>query len=290
MRTTPLNAGRIAAALTAATLGLLLAGCDAQFTADFGTDAPADPSITEVQVRLLGLEFRRTDGTNPTLEFRAGELVDLVDLRSGEPLRLFTDEELPAGRYSGVRLLFVEDEDDNLVATGTEEFQLRLADGPFATVDFAVEDEESSEESLALMLDLRQSLRFDSAREEYTLTPRLRAVRNGEAARIEGGIAVGCPDGTSLPPGAAVYLFPGTDVDPDDLDGLGVEPLATTAVVSTFGAGPRYALRFLPGGDYTLALTCDGDEDIVGVDDALAFRSTQDVEVDEGEVLQRNLN
>jgi len=289
-RNMQIEAGRICAGLVAAALVLLLGGCDARFTADFGTDAPADTEISRVQVNLLGLDFRKADGASSTLEFRRGELVDLLELRDGDPLRLFTDEQLPVGRYTGVRLLFDDDEDDNAVTTGARKFPLRLADGDFAAVDFLVEDEEASQETLTLMLDLRQSLSFHEATDEYTLTPRLRAVRSGDAARIEGNVAAVCPDGTLSAPGAAIYLFSGTGVEPDDLDGATAEPFATTAVVRSGIAGLRYALRFLPAGDYTLALTCNGSKDVLNVDDDLAFRNVQEVQLDEGEVAQRDLD
>lgn len=224
------------------------------------------------------------------LEFRTGELVDLIDLADGEPLRLFTDEELPAGRYTGVRLLFDEDEDENTVTAGNDEFPLLLAAGDYAAVDFLVEDEESSQQKLTLMLDLRQSLRFNEASAEYTLTPRLRATRTDDAARIEGTVTVACPVGTTLATGGAVYLFSGANVQPDDLDGAGAEPFATTRVVVAGVTAPRYALRFLPAGEFTLALTCRGDEDVLGEDNALAFRNIATVQVDADEVLQRNLN
>lgn len=281
---------RFCAGLVAATLGLLLGGCNARFTADLSTDAPADTGISGVQVNLLGLDFRKADGTTSTLEFRRGELVDLLDLRDGDPLRLFTDEQLPAGRYAGVRLLFDDDKGDNAVTTVAGKFPLLLADGDFAVVDFLVEDEEASQESLTLVLDLRQSLSFDEANDEYTLKPRLRAVRSGDAAGIEGNVAAACPEGTLLTPGAAIYLFSGTGVAPDDLDGATAEPFATTGVVGSATAGFRYAMRFLPAGDYTLALTCNGNEDVLSVDDDLAFRNVQDVQLDEGDVLQRNLD
>ncbi len=286
-----LEPGRTRKALLIVALGLVLAGCDVRFTSDLGTDAPSDPDISGVEANVLGLDFRRDDGTSVTLEFRTGELVDLIDLTDGDPLRLFTDEELPVGRYSGVRLLFDEDEGDNAVTVGNDEFPLLLADGEFAAVDFLVEDEESSQEKLTLMLDLRQSLSFDEANAEYTLAPRLRAIRTDDAARIEGTVTVACPVGTSLATGGAVYLFSGADVQPDDLDGAGVEPLATTrVVVDPFIASSRYALRFLPAGDYTLALTCKGNEDLLEVDDDLAFRNVTNIQVDTDDVLQRNLN
>lgn len=285
-----LEPGRMRTALLIVALGLVLAGCDVRFTADLGTDAPADPDISGVEANLLGLDFRRDDGTSATLEFRSGELVDLIDLQDGDPLRLFTNEELPAGRYTGVRLLFDEDEGDNAVTTGNDEFPLLLADGEFAAVDFLVEDEERGQEKLTLMLDLRQSLSFDEASAEYTLEPRLRAIRTDDAARIEGTVTVVCPAGTSLATGGAVYLFSGADVQPDDLDGAGVEPLATTRVVDPVTASPRYALRFLPAGNYTLALTCVGNKDGLGVDDNLAFRNVTNIQIDTDDVLQLNFN
>lgn len=279
-----------AALLTLAALGLLLTGCDPQFTADLSTDPPADPAITAVQVNLRGLEFRQADGKLPTLEFRSGELIDLLKLWSDQDsLRLFTDEELPAGQYTGVRLLFDDDVDQNVVVTLESDFPLVLEDGDFAAIDFKVEEDDDSEEAFTLMLDLRQSLRFDAANEEYTLAPRLRAVRTEDAARIEGNVTFSCPTGTSLSTGGAVYAFQGRDVQPDDLDGLTPEPLATTRVYDALSVLPRYELRFLPAGDYTLTLTCRGDEDLLGVDDSLDFGATRNVQVDDGEVLERSL-
>ena len=281
---------RVRTAAPVFALGLFLAGCDARFTADLGTDPPADPDITSVEVNVLGLDLRRDDGTTATLEFRTGELVDLIDLADGEPLRLFTDEELPVGRYTGVRLLFDEDEDQNTVTAGSDEFPLLLAAGEYAAVDFLVEDEESSQEKLTLMLDLRQSLGFDDASAEYTLTPRLRATRTDDAARIEGAVTVTCPVGATLATGGAIYLYSGANVTPDDLDGAGAEPFATTRVVDQGVTAPRYALRFLPAGEFTLALTCRGDEDVLATDDNLAFRNITNVQVDADDVLQRNLD
>jgi hypothetical protein len=281
---------RFRRAALACALGLALAGCDARFTADLGTDRPADPDISSVQANVLGLDFRRDDGTPVTLEFNTGELVDLIDLSDGDPLRLFTDENLPAGRYTGVRLLFDEDEDANAVTAGNDEFPLLLADGEYAAVDFLVEDEERSQERLTLMLDLRQSLSFDDANAEFTLKPRLRATRTDDAARIEGTVTATCPVGTSLATGGAVYLYSGANVTPDDLDGAGAEPFATTRVIDSGVATPRYALRLLPAGEFTLALTCRGDEDVLDKDDNLAFRNVANVQVDADDVLQRNLN
>jgi hypothetical protein len=271
----------------AAILGLLTAACeDVRFTTDLATDEPADPAITAVRVNLKGLDLRRSDGATRALEFRDGEVVDLLDFVAGDPLRLFTDEELPVGSYTGVRLRFDADEDPNEVAEGTVETPLRLQPGDFATVDFTVEEEGDQREAFTLLLDLRQSLAFVDSDGEYTLTPALRAVRTDDAASIEGDVAQICPVGTLLPQGGALYLFTGRDVEPDDLDGLDAEPVATTRVFATTTIGFRYALRFLAAGDYTLAFTCFGDEDVPGESDDLAFLRVRNVQLDRDQALE----
>jgi len=273
-------------------LGLLLVGCEGgRFSADLATDAPGDPQIARVEVSLLGLEFRKSDGTNATLEFNTGEIVNLLDLLSGSPLRLFTSEKLPDGTYTGVRLLFDPAQDAVAVTADGNEFPVLLADGAFAVADFTVNQNDSSRESLTLTLDLRQSLSFDDGNDEYTLTPLLRSVRTREAAQIEGNVNVTCPVGTSLTQGGAVYLFVGEDVTPDDLDDAVTEPYATSSVVVDSASGQlTYALRFLPAGNYTLALTCRGDADDPGADDDLEFRSISNVQIDAGDIVTRNLN
>ena len=212
---------------TAVAAGVLLAGCDNfQFTADLATEAPSNPNITSVEVNLLGLDLRRDDGTDRTLEFSNPEVVNLLDLESGDPMRLFTDEELPAGHYVGVRLLFDSDEDPNQITTSTGDFPIVLADDAFASVDFTVKESSGTSsggsKALSLMLDLRQSLSFDGVAEEYTLTTHLRAVPTNDAAEVQGNVLVDCTETGSLDTIGAVYLFAGHDVEPDDLDGSGL--------------------------------------------------------------------
>jgi len=275
----------------AALIAVLLAGCEGRFSADLATDPPADPQINQLQVSLLGLELRRSDGATATLEFSAGEPVDLLDLTQGDPMRLFTGEELPAGQYTGVRLLFDEGVDATVVSTNGDVFPVLLSDGAFAQVDFTVEDDESSSELLTIMLDLRQSLRFDDVDDEYALTPLLRTVRTGDAARVQGAVSTTCPAGTTLILGGAVYAFAGADVTADDLDGATPEPYATTGVVLNSDSGQfSYTLRFLRAGDYTLALTCRGNEDELGADDELDFGNGVNLTIQADDVLQRNLS
>jgi hypothetical protein len=271
---------RCGAAVVAAATALLLAGCQGQVTVDLATDAPADRNIQQVTASITGLEFRKDDGTLETVSFNNGELVDLLDYLDGDAFRLFTNEDLPDGSYSGVRLTFDTDaaDDTQVVDVNGNTTPLVLAAGNYADIDITVKNNSSSKDSVTLTLDLRQSLSFDSDDNEYTLQPFLRSVVTGDAGQITGTVNVTCPTGTSLATGGAVYLFVG-DVTPDDRDGIGVEPYATTEVAT----GGGYALRFLPAGDYTLAVTCRGNEEDPDSDDDLDFQNVDTVRLDENE-------
>jgi hypothetical protein len=273
--------------------GTLLAGCDGVFTVDLGTNPPADPAIADVQANLLGVELRKADSTSTTLEFRDSEPVDLRDLASAStPLRLFTSETLPTGDYTGIRLLFDTAVDAKVVDTAGATFPMRLAAGNFAGMDFTVEEDKRSTETLSLALDLRQSLAFDETTDEYTLTPVLRSVQTAAAAQVSGTVSVACPTGSTMLEDGAVYLYQGTNVDPDDLDGAGAEPFATTRIVQepVSGGALTYALRFLPAADYTLALTCKGDDDALGASNDLVFSNTQNISLGDGEAMTLDLD
>lgn len=269
--------------------GLILAGCDGRITTDLATDPPADRGVSQVSVNLQGLEFRKSDGGAEALEFSASEPLDLMDLQDGNPLRMFTEEELPEGSYTGVRLLFDPDVDATLVRTDGNEFPVSLAEGDYAEIDFTVAEDDSSRDSLTLTLDLRQSLSFDDGGDDYTLTPVLRSVRTDEASEITGTVDVACPSGTSLAQGGSVYLFAGENVTPDDRDDTGIEPYATASVeldsIGQFG----YRLLSLPEGAYTFALTCRGDEEDAATNDDLDFQNIVNLDLDPGATLTHDV-
>lgn len=274
------------------TLVALLAGCQGEVTMDLGTELPSDPNINQVVANIRGLEFTTSGGTE-TLEFSDSEPVDFIDLADDNGvLRLFTDEQLSEGNYTGVRLLFDEDlADDAFVSTGTEgtQFTLNLVAGDYAPLSFNVEDNDSSNESFTLLLDLRQSLSFNEDNDEYTLTPVMRAVSTEDMSRIEGNVSVNCPTGGE-PGTGAVYLYQGEDVTPDDIDGTDVEPFATAPIFTgQDGSSFFYALRYLPAGNYTMALTCIGNDEEPGEDQDLEFRNVVNVQLDDAETVTRDL-
>lgn len=264
--------------------GLLLAGCQGQVTVDMVTDVPADRRIQRVNASITGLEFRKDNGGTKKLSFTAGQPVNLLDYLDGNALRVFTNEDLSEGTYTGVRLTFEADPADDpvIVDADGDTFPLTIAEGEYADLKFTVEKDKSSSDSFTLTLDLRQSLIFNDADDEYTLQPHLRSVEAGESGQITGFVDTTCPSGSSLANGGAVYLFTGEGVEPDDRDGAGVEPFATTDVFQTTDGRRAYGLRFLPPGDYTIAVTCEGNLENPDTDEnEMDFQRTDNVRVEE---------
>jgi hypothetical protein len=285
------GASRLTAAAGIASIALLLTGCEGTFTADLSVGAPADPDIAEVRATLRGLEFETSGGGTKTLDFRDGELVDLMEYTDGSPLRLFTDESLPDADYTGVRLLFENDTDVTVVDAAGGEFDGKLEQGEFADLSFSVQEDERSQDSFVLTLDLRRSLAFDEGTDEYTLEPVLLAVETGKAASVGGLVDLDCPTGNTAARNGAVYAYAGRDVVADDVDGAGVEPVASARIESTVGTVTRrYELRYLPPGDYTLAPTCRADEDEPEANNALEFGPAVNVRLEAGEAAELDLD
>jgi hypothetical protein len=84
-------------------------------------------------------------------------------------------------------------------------------------------------------------------------------------------------------------LFNG-EVEPDDRDNNGVEPFATASVTTDqIGGSFSYILRFLPEGDYTLALTCLADDETPAEDEDLEFQNVDDLQLESEESLRHDI-
>jgi hypothetical protein len=274
-----------------ALIALGLAGCQGQVSVDLTGEKPADPAVRQVVADLAGLQFAKSDGSTESLEFDASESVNFNGFQNGSLLTLFTDEPLPTGTYTGVRLLFDTNTSGRFVTDSlARRYPLLLAAGNYADFDFVVEKDKSARREITLTLDLRQSLSLDSATGVFTLTPVLRSVVSADAGIVAGAVAVTCDVGTSLSQGGAVYLFRGLNVVPDDRGGAGDPPYATGALTLGSLTGQfSYRLLDLPPGDYTLAATCDGTLEDPATDDALVFRGTVNVTVASDTVVTADL-
>lgn len=280
---------RYARTLFGLCMAAAVVGCEGTVTVDLETTAAGDAAIAQVLADVEGLEFSGDGGTE-TLRFDEPVRLNLTEFADGNLFRLFAEEQLPDGRYTGVRLIFEEDqdEDDVVILADGREFPLTVLAGTTSDVAFTIDENDSSREAIVLSLDLRQSLSFDDDANEFSLTPLVRGVRLDNAGQVVGAVTASCPAGASLAQGGAVYLFSGRDITPDDRDADGAEPYLT-ARVDVDAVTAAYALRYVPEGDYTIALTCDGDAEDTATSDDIRFQEVDDVQVRAEETVTHDL-
>lgn len=139
--------------------------------------------------------------------------------------------------------------------------------------------------------DLRQSVIPPVAPgAPYTLEPVLRLVDTLTAGAIEGLVASDAAQAPGCIP--VVYAFAGQNVAPDDIDRVAPEPVTEATVRLDSASGDfRYVLAHLPPGDYTVALTCQGDLDRPDRDDSavVTFAAPRQVFVATGQRVRVDL-
>lgn len=214
--------------------------------------------------------------------------IDLLTLQGADSEALIERAELPAGSYGQLRLDiaaggYVEvDGDRHPIRIPSD--QLRL-DGPTLTAggDF----------DYTLEFDLRRALRNPPGQDGYLLTPRgVRLVDNVQIGHLQGEVSEqflinqSCEVAPSNPldPVAAVYLFPGSDLELTDLQGNSdSEDDAYASAVVRYDNVDSYLFKigFIESGDYFAALTCNTEDDPEEVTD-LEFIQGQNVTIDSG--------
>jgi len=274
--------------LIAPVLLLLLAGCEAQLDVDL-TDGPLD-GADAVVLRVEGIELLKEDGTKVSVDADKAQDVDFLQYRNGTTLRLVQGAEVPAARYTGVRLRFADEGSTVLRSDGGEVTVEMPEAGEFATAELDIGDED--EAALVLDLELRLSLDDETASTgHYRLTPVLRAMESDESGVVAGSVDASlveddsCRGGRTLLRGVAVYAYAGHGATPIDYareDATRVQPLSVAAV---YDGGDEYLYRFsyLPEGSYTLALTCQADVERPASADTLVFTRRRNVTVEQGE-------
>lgn len=239
---------------------LLLAACEPQFNVDF-VATPLD-SESDVTLRLDGVDLRQLDGSTETLTRNStGEYVIAGAMAMPVPADLLSNSNIDGGEYTGLLLRLA----DNLGSVSRTGQPLAFIEAGVATVQaadvgFMVDGDRDQTLSLVVAMDLALSLSENNG--AFTLDPLIRAMESEDAASLSGNIPAsrfadaGCSALDSI---ARAYLFDGTDAEPDERDGSNPEPFAVADVLrGAAGSGGTYRFDYLPPGDYTLALTCDG--------------------------------
>ncbi|MGH8519558.1 MAG: carboxypeptidase-like regulatory domain-containing protein [Panacagrimonas sp.] len=285
MRTTPRSWPAGLAALT------LLAGCESSFDVDFvAGPAPEDSTVT---VRVEGVDLRQIDGDIE--EVRRNDIGEFISQAGAEDdaNELVTNAKIDNGEYAGVRLILADDA-GTLEVEGDPDEPIEptdAADTRDTEVAFDFDDgDDGNDIRIVVALDLVLSLSQDQDTGEVTLDPVIRAMDSEDAASVGGTIPASrfddgaCGEGT-----ARVYAFVGSDVEPDERDGNGVEPLAVADIVRTdSNSAGQYQFRFMPPDDYTLAFTCESEFEngLEPADDEdIDFFEGADIRLDPGEDL-----
>ncbi|MCK7553099.1 DUF4382 domain-containing protein [Marinobacter goseongensis] len=280
-------------AVSALTAGI--AGCggggsgssDSTGTVSFGiTDAPAT-DLSNVTVAFTEIRLKPTDGDWISFPLEGFETVNMLDLQGGVSEPLITDQEVPAGEYSQVRLIV--DTENSFVKrsdTGDTEFSLAVPSGEQSGLklqgDFIVAADTST--SFTIDFDVRKAVvdPQGNALADFMLRPALRLVNNLEVGSIAGSvdestiIQVRCSVNDPAYDGM-VYVYQGSDATIGDL-GSENEPLLTAPVafdgeVSEY----NYTAAFLMEGEYTVSYTCDPDDNEAAQE--LTFLGTRNVTV-----------
>lgn len=269
-------------------LGFALAGCESKVSVDLSV---ADAGgLDTVNLAIEGVDLLDDEGEVHALDTGFESSIDLRGLIDGQTLRLIDGAEVQNGHYTGLRLRFADDGHTVRDAEGsTSELTVSSASA-FADLDTDLGEDESGQ--WIATLDLRFSLqRLASG---YSLTPQMRGVEASRAASVSGSIdadaveATACRQGRAAGIGVAVYLYPGTIANPADFNRSRSGPVASAPARSSDG-GYVYDLPYLVPGTYTMAWTCDADDDVPDVDDALDFTLGPTFTLDEGEAQQFDL-
>lgn len=221
--------------------------------------------------------------------------INLLEFTGSEQAQFLQDATIDPGNYGQLRL--------------------EMADGSYATVDLNGDGTSSnvpvrvpsnelkldgftadagSTLNFTVEFDLRQGMTNPVGQEGFILKPRgVRLVDNSSVGHIEGMVSeelllnaesceVAPADLTT--PVAYVYLYEGVGYELSALADIGgseeQQPYASTAVYFDGASSYTYEIGFVSTGEYTAALTCNGNDDSE-TDDDINFLHTLDVTVEE---------
>jgi hypothetical protein len=273
------------------------------------SDAPVDDAQAVV-VSIAAVELLDAQGdVAQRIEFDPATPVDLLQQQGGAQFLLFEDRAIPAGTYPELRLIvasrttascsqaLADPDHPSYVAVDGVEHPLIVPSGGSAGLrlrgPIVVEDDR--EARYTIDFDLRKSIVERGRSGCYNLKPRLRLIDDSTSGAVAGRIDAallsdaGCTADPADGSGAAVYVFAGDGIEPDDDDGTAPDPLTTALLTPIVDGGVttfRYAAGFLPAGTYTVAFSCQAGDDVpaseAGSDDPIAFTGAATVTVEAG--------
>ncbi|PXX88992.1 hypothetical protein DIT71_16805 [Marinobacter vulgaris] len=246
------------------------------------TDAPVT-DLTEVNLNITSVEVKPAEGKSVTVQVETedGETsldINLLDFQGGKVVQLFERQEFPAGEYEWIRLHLGDNpyvKEDN--ATPDTEVDLFVPSG-FQTGlklqgGFIIPSGGSAD--FTIDFDVRKSIVNAGERgtgdSKYILKPAHRLIDNTEAGSIIGDV-----DYVSINQNDAlvacyyegsVYVYSGdipaeelTDLNSDNLDSEEGPLLSVPVEDEDLDGIHSFKAAFLPTGEYTIAYSCQNDD------------------------------
>jgi hypothetical protein len=247
------------------------------------TDAAIDDA-TEVNVAFNGVAIKPKDGDVIEYNFTSAKTIDLLSLQNGLTESLLTAESLPAGEYSWIRLMITTEDDgettSNVVdSEGTHTLYIPSGSETGLKLNTGFVVPENDAISLTIDFDLRKSIvvNDNNQKDDYKLKPSLRLVDNSQVGSFSGNVSAistteNCGNAN------AVYVYEGSDVEANDEGATNNTPISS-AIISVDKGVYSYQAAFLTAGNYTLAFTCQADNDDPETDDAIEFLGTQNATI-----------
>ncbi len=262
------------------------------------TDAAIDDA-ERVVVEFTAVELKPQSGSSILFTLDDPQQIDLLSVQGSEFEPLINAESVPSGQYNWIRL-HMNDSDCNASLTGNNPAgsYIELTGGGLEPLHVPSGSQSGlklnsgfviaagGQTDLTIDFDVRKSVTAPNGQDCHFLKPSLRLVDNAEIGHIAGSVDLTGLNAERCNSGVSVYLFEGFDAAADDISGSATDPI-TSAIVDQETAD--FEIGFVLSGDYTVALTCDGELDDPESDNPeVTFESTKNVTVSVGETTPVN--
>lgn len=254
------------------------------------TDAAVD-NATEVWIQFTGVTLKPTNGSEVNFTFNTLKNIDLLSLQGALFTDLINNELVTTGNYEWMRLHVNAELDglfDSYIKLNDGSIhELRIPSGSQTGLKINTSFEVIENQNLNMMIDFDLRKSIIQSGKKYQMKPVLRLINVDNTGHINGSVDMAlltasiCSD-TDPDTGNSVYLFAGNNVTPDDIDNKSPDPISSARVTLNPLSGKyEYTLGFIPFGDYTLAFTCQADQDDPKKNDIIVFSFIENVTVPE---------
>ena len=263
------------------------------------TDAPID-GLAQVVVQFIAVEMKRKNEGWTRYTLPAPQPVDLLALHGLTTADLLVHMAIEPGDYKQIRFI-VDDAPmaNHVILKSGGMVNLQIPNGSARGIklkkNFTIP--ENRLVNFTVDFDLRKSVKFKRRTGEYKLKAKMRLLVDDHVGFIRGSVHPSlllnpsCSD-MDADTDNAVYVYAGHNVTPGDIDDASnAEPVASSTIKYDSNSGLYiFEAAFLPADDYTIAFTCNANQETVddddddddgddNDDDALQFFNVQNVTV-----------